>query len=44
LGVFNGKHVIFKHPVDNFAIAAPDKYLVNILLDMIDDELTIPMK
>ena len=36
--------MILKRQVDNFAIAAPDERTGNILLDMIDDELTIPMK
>jgi hypothetical protein len=39
-----GKRVIFKRQVDNFAIAAPDKKTTNILLDLIDDQLTIPLK
>ncbi len=43
-GTINGKRVIFKRQVDDFAIAAPDKHTANILLDMIDDELSIPMK
>jgi hypothetical protein len=30
--------------VDDFAIAAPNERTANILLDMIDDELSIPMK
>jgi hypothetical protein len=30
--------------VDNFAVAAPDEHMTNIFFDMIDDELTIPMK
>ena len=43
-GLVNGNRVIFKHQVDDFAITAPDKRTANILLDMIDDRLTIPMK
>ena len=43
-GVVDGKRVIFKRQVDDFAIAAPDERTANILLDMIDDELSIPMK
>ena len=43
-GVVDGKRVIFKRQVDDFAIAAPDERTANILLDMIDDKLTIPMK
>ena len=30
--------------VDNFAIAARNKCTVNILLDLIDDNLSIPLK
>ncbi len=36
--------VIFKRQVDDFAIAAPNEHTANILFDMIDDKLTIPMK
>ena len=43
-GVVDGKRVIFKCQVDDFAIAAPDERTANILLDLIDDELSIPMK
>ncbi len=43
-GVVDGNRVIFKHQVDDFAIAAPDERTANILLDLIDDELSIPMK
>ena len=42
LGVINGKRVIFKCQVDNFAIAAPDAKIANILLNMLNDKLTIP--
>jgi hypothetical protein len=42
--VIDGKCVVFKRQVDDFAIAAPDERTANILLDMIDDELAIPMK
>jgi hypothetical protein len=38
------KQVIFKRQVDDFAIAAPDEKTVDILLDLIDDQLTIPLK
>jgi hypothetical protein len=44
LGTINGNQIIFKRQVDDFAIAMPDKKMTNILLDMIDDELSIPMK
>jgi hypothetical protein len=43
-GTINGKRVIFKCQVDDFTIAMPDEHTANILLDMIDDELSIPMK
>jgi hypothetical protein len=43
-GRIDGKRVIFKHQVDDFAVAAPDEHTANILLNMIDDKLTIPMK
>ena len=43
-GKIDGKRVIFKCQVDNFAIAAPDKQTADILLDMIDDKLKIPLK
>jgi hypothetical protein len=38
----NGNRIIFKCQVDNFALAVPDEKTANILLDMIDDHLTIP--
>jgi hypothetical protein len=40
-GMINGKRVIL---VDDFAIAAPDARTADILLDMLDEELTIPIK
>jgi hypothetical protein len=43
-GMVEGKRVIFKCWVDDFAIAAPDERTANILLDKINDELFIPMK
>jgi len=43
-GIVNGRRVIFKRQVDDFAVAAPDDHTANILFDMIDDRLTIPMK
>ena len=36
--------MIFKRQVDDFAVAAPNEHTANVLLDMIDDRLTIPMK
>ncbi len=44
LRCYEGKRVIFKRQVDDFAIASPDELTANILLDMIDDKLTILMK
>jgi hypothetical protein len=43
-GTVNGNQIIFKQQIDDFAIAVPDEQTANILLDMIDDELSIPMK
>jgi hypothetical protein len=43
-GTISGNQVIFKCQVDNFAIAALDEQTAIILLDMIDDELSIPLK
>jgi hypothetical protein len=43
-GIINGNCVLLKQQVDDFAIAAPDKHTANILLDLIDNELSIPMK
>jgi hypothetical protein len=42
-GTIAGKWVILKRQVDDFAIAAPDERTANILLDMIDDQLKIPL-
>ena len=42
--MINGQCVIFKWQVDDFSIAAPNEHTANVLLDMIDDKLTIPMK
>ena len=43
-GIVEGKRVILKRQVDDFAIAAPDERTSNILLDQIDEALSIPMK
>ncbi len=40
----NGNHLLFLHQVDDFAIACTDESTANILLYLIDDELTIPMR
>jgi hypothetical protein len=43
-GSIQGKRVILKQQVDDFAIAVPNKQTANILLDMINDRLMILMK
>jgi hypothetical protein len=43
-GIINGNRVLLKRQVDNFAIAAPNELTANILLDLINNELLIPMK
>ena len=43
-GIIEGSRVLFKRQVDDFAVAAPNEYTANVLLDMIDDKLSIPMK
>jgi hypothetical protein len=43
-GTFDGNRVIFKRQVDDFAIADPDARTADILLDMIDDNLLMPLK
>ncbi len=43
-GIITGNHVIFKRQVDDFAIATPDKKTADILLDLLDDQLSIPLK
>jgi hypothetical protein len=43
-GVINGNRILFMRLVDDFAIAAPDKLTSEILMDIIDDKLKIPIK
>jgi hypothetical protein len=43
-GIINGRQVILMCQVDDFAIAAPDAHTANLLLDMLDDKLSIPIK
>jgi hypothetical protein len=43
-GVINDKRVIFMRQVDDFAIGAPNAHTADVLLDMLDDRLTIPIK
>jgi hypothetical protein len=43
-GTFNSKRVLFMQQVDDFAIAAPDLYTSDMLMDLIDNKLSIPIK
>ena len=43
-GNINGQRVLFMRQVDDFAIAAPDAKTSDILMDMIDNRLKIPIK
>jgi hypothetical protein len=43
-GIIDGKRIIFMQQVDNFAIAAPDARTADILLGMLNDKLSIPLK
>ncbi len=43
-GVIAGQCVIFMQQVDDFAIAAPDKKMPDILLDLINEQVSIPFK
>ncbi len=43
-GTLDGNRVIFKRQVDDFAIAAPDSPTADILLDMINNNLLMPLK
>jgi hypothetical protein len=42
--LINGKHIMFMHQVDDFETAAPNERAANILLDMLDEKLTMPIK
>jgi hypothetical protein len=44
LGIIAGNHVLFLCQVDDFAFACEHKSTTNILLDMLDNELMIPLK
>jgi hypothetical protein len=44
LGVVDGKQIIFKRQVDDFAVPAPDERTANILFDIINDAVTVLMK
>jgi hypothetical protein len=43
-GTINDNYILLIRQVDNFAIAAPNAKTADILLDMIDDKLKIPVK
>jgi hypothetical protein len=43
-GIFNSNHVPFMHQVDHFAVAAPNAKTSNMLMDLIDEKLSIPIK
>ncbi len=43
-GIINGKRLILMRPVDDFAIAAPDSHTADLLLDMLDEKLSILIK
>jgi hypothetical protein len=43
-GIIAGQHVVFMRQVDNFAIVAPNKKTSDILPDLIDEKLSIPLK
>ena len=43
-GTIEGQRIIFKRQVDDFAVAAPNKRIADILFDEIDDRLSIPLK
>ena len=42
--IINGKCILFMRLVDDFAIAAPDAHTSDILMDLIDNRLKIPIK
>ena len=43
-GVIEGSQVLFKRQIDDFAVAAPNEYTANVLLNMIGKKLSIQMK
>jgi hypothetical protein len=43
-GTFNSKRVLFMRQVDDFPIAAPDLYTSDMLMDLINDKLSLPIK
>jgi hypothetical protein len=42
--IINGQRVLFMQQVDDFANAVPNARTADLLLDMIDNKLTIPVK
>jgi hypothetical protein len=43
-GIIDGKRILFKRQVDNFAIGAPHQRTANIVLNMLDKKLMMPIK
>jgi hypothetical protein len=43
-GTFDGNRALFMQQVDNFAIATPDSCTADIVMDLIDEKLTILIK
>jgi len=43
-GLIHGQRILFMRQVDDFAVAAPSESITNMLFDMIDDRLTLPLK
>jgi hypothetical protein len=43
-GTFNNQRVLFMHQVDNFAIVTPNAKTSDMLKDLIDEKLSIPIK
>jgi hypothetical protein len=43
-GTFDGNRALLMHQVDDFAVAAPDSHMANILMDLIDKKISIQIK
>ena len=43
-GVFNDQRIIFMRQVDDFAVASPDAKTSDMLMDLIDEKLSMPIK
>ncbi len=43
-GTFNGNSVLYMHQVDDFAVAAPNAKTSNMLMDLINEKISIPIK